>query len=106
MKIRLHAEIRVPNERAREFDLEFTGPEVLIGRDRESDIQIPLSAVSRKHAKIFEQDGEWFVEDLASTHGTKVNGQMIGVEGKKLLREGDVVEIVHAAITFHLLDDA
>ena len=105
MKVRLHVAILLPNERAREFDLEFAGPEILIGRDKESDIQIPLNAVSRRHAKIVESDGQWFVEDLASTHGTTINGQSISTKGKKLLREGDVIGLVQASVTFHLLDE-
>ena len=66
MKIRLRVAISAPNERVREFDLEFSGPQIWIGRDRESDIHIPLSEVSRKHARIVSDESTWFVEDMDS----------------------------------------
>jgi pSer/pThr/pTyr-binding forkhead associated (FHA) protein len=105
MFIKLKVSIRVPGEAPREFDLSFNKPEVIIGRDRENDVQIPLSTVSRRHARIYEDKGEHFIEDLRSTHGTKVNGQSLGSGGKKLLRDGDQVQIVHAFITYAKADD-
>ncbi len=35
-----------------------------IGRGTEADIVIPDTLVSRRHARIFEQDGLLFVQDL------------------------------------------
>ena len=32
---------------------------------------------SGRHARIFPQDGEWFVEDLGSTNGTFVGQQRL-----------------------------
>src|SRR5690349_5685152 len=105
MPIKLNVAIRVPQEAPREFDLVFDKPNITIGRDRENDIQIPLSTVSRRHARIYEERGNWFVEDLRSTHGTSVNGQILGLGGKKLLLEGDQIQIVYAFITCHLEED-
>lgn len=104
MSIKLNVAIRVPDEAPREFDLSFDKSIITVGRDRENDIQIPLSTVSRRHARIYEEQGDWFVEDLRSTHGTKVNGQILGLGGKKLLSEGDQIQIVHAFITYHRIN--
>ncbi len=101
MSIKLNIAIRVPEEATREFDLLFDKPVITIGRDRENDIQIPLSAVSRRHARIYKEQGDWFIEDLHSTHGTKVNGQALGPGGKKKLNNGDQIQIVYAFITYN-----
>ncbi len=44
--------------------------EVLIGRDIQCDISVIEASLSRKHARLFERDGEFFLEDLGSTNGT------------------------------------
>lgn len=100
MMVKLNVAIRVPEEAPREFDLSFDKTIITIGRDKENDIQIPLSTVSRRHARIVKEGGDWLVEDLNSTHGTKVNGQNLGLGGKRLLHEGDQIEIVYAFIIF------
>jgi RND superfamily putative drug exporter len=43
--------------------------------------------LSRRHARIFERDGDLFVEDLGSMNGTYVNGRRVG--GVTPLRPGD-----------------
>ncbi|MEQ1564462.1 MAG: FHA domain-containing protein [Myxococcota bacterium] len=55
------------------------GPEgVTIGRNRENDIQVSYDAqVSRRHCRLYESNGRYYVEDLASTAGTWVNGERV-----------------------------
>src|SRR4051794_39106439 len=43
---------------------------VLIGRAPESTLVLDDDYASARHARIYQQDGEWFVEDLGSTNGT------------------------------------
>ena len=57
------------------FDL--TEDTVFIGRASTNDIQINDSTISRKHIKIFRIGKKFFVEDLKSTNGTLINGEMI-----------------------------
>jgi hypothetical protein len=45
---------------------------VLIGRAPESTLVLDDDYASARHARIFPQDGGWFVEDLGSTNGTSV----------------------------------
>ena len=61
------------------------------GRDVGNTIA-PLSAdgVSRNHAKIFEKDGKWFLEDLGSMNGTYRLGQK--VEGAVELAVRDMLQ--------------
>jgi hypothetical protein len=50
----------------------------ILGREGASnDIGIPDRTVSSQHAKIFERDGRWFIEDLKSSNGTFVKGVRI-----------------------------
>ena len=102
MKIRLRVTIAIPEERVREFSLEYTGPQVLIGRDSENDIQIPLPSVSRKHARLFEENGQWFIEDIGSGSGTRLNAELLDANHPRQLADADVIEIVHATITVHV----
>lgn len=101
MSVKLNVVMQIPGKEPREFEYEFDQPRIQLGRDQDNDIQIPLSTVSRHHAVLYEEGGEWYVEDQRSTHGTKHNGKQVGAGGKKLLRNGDVIEIVHFKITFH-----
>jgi pSer/pThr/pTyr-binding forkhead associated (FHA) protein len=100
MSVRLHVIMEIPGNEPREFDYEFEHARITMGRDQNNDIQIPLSTVSRNHCIIFNESGEWYVEDLRSTHGTVHNGKQVGAGGKKLLRNGDIIELVHFKITF------
>lgn len=56
---------------------ELDGQEVLIGRHPDCGVQLESSAVSRRHARVFLQDGRYAIEDLGSGNGTSVNGQII-----------------------------
>jgi pSer/pThr/pTyr-binding forkhead associated (FHA) protein len=64
---------------------------IIVGRDRSSGIQLDGDEfVSARHARIEpREDGVW-VEDLASTNGTFVNGERITAER---LDSGDVLRV-------------
>ncbi len=51
-------------------------PEIL-GRDPGEGIAIPAAGVSRRHAQLSFQDGQFVLQDLGSTYGTFVNGERI-----------------------------
>jgi serine phosphatase RsbU (regulator of sigma subunit)/pSer/pThr/pTyr-binding forkhead associated (FHA) protein len=55
-----------------------------IGRKVDRDLVIPDPRVSREHASIISENGEFFVVDQGSKHGTFVNGER--VERRKLNR--------------------
>ncbi len=72
----------------RRFDLKPDG--LTIGRAPESDLVITQDfpaweTISRHHARIYQQEGRWIVEDLDSMNGVYVNGRRTG---RNLLRDG------------------
>lgn len=48
-----------------------------VGRRGETDIQLKFSNVSGQHCRLTLESGYWFVHDLNSRNGTKVNGRQV-----------------------------
>ena len=48
-----------------------------IGRDPSNSIYLVNPAVSRFHARICSEGGEFYIEDMGSSNGTLVNGKMV-----------------------------
>src|SRR5262249_6167517 len=67
-----------------------TSPAIL-GRQLDCTICLDAKAVSRQHAQILCENGNYFVEDLQSSNGTFVNGTRI--LGKTPLTERDTLQI-------------
>ena len=63
---------------------------VVIGRGRGADVIIAEATISRAHAAIGYEDGNFFVQDLGSTNGMRVNGKR---EPKVALSNGDGIEL-------------
>lgn len=68
-----------------------------IGRLESSDIVLNDMAVSRRHATIFSNGGECFIEDNASTAGTWINGEKI--LGRRKISNSDKIKIGSFEIT-------
>ncbi len=68
-----------------------------VGRKIDRDLVIPDPRVSREHAQIISENGEFFVVDQGSKHGTFVNGER--VERHKLQRN-DRVEFGVRDVTY------
>ncbi len=67
----------------------------LIGRDISNDIVIRDQAVSLVHCQLFPENNCWFIKDLGSTNGIKINGErLIRAE----LRDGNGLVIGNSRI--------
>jgi pSer/pThr/pTyr-binding forkhead associated (FHA) protein len=64
---------------------------VQIGRADACHVKLPDTYASQFHARIFPQDGSWFVEDLGSTNGTFLNQRKVAAPSE--VRAGDRVRI-------------
>ena len=63
---------------------------VVVGRGRSADIVIAEPTMSRSHAAIGFDGEHFFVQDLGSTNGTRVNGSR---EEKSALKRGDEIQL-------------
>lgn len=59
------------------FDYVPEDGDVIIGRSSDAEIAVPDRSMSRRHARIFCEAGEWLVEDLGSRNGTLLSGRRI-----------------------------
>ncbi len=51
--------------------------DVVVGRRRNCDIVLEFGNVSGKHCQLVLSSGYWYVQDLKSTNGVKVNGKQV-----------------------------
>lgn len=72
--------------------------EVVIGRSGSCDVVIRDSTVSRRHARIFGDAENFFIEDLGSVHGTCVDGQRVTAATQ--LRDGSWINVYGASLRF------
>jgi pSer/pThr/pTyr-binding forkhead associated (FHA) protein len=52
---------------------------ITLGRAATCDLALSDTYVSNVHARIFQKDGAWWVEDLGSTNGTYMNRAKVAV---------------------------
>ena len=67
----------------------FSQPEFFVGREPQSDLQIPDETLSALHTRFFFKNGHWMAEDLQSTNGTYLNEERLSTPS--VLVEGDEV---------------
>lgn len=68
-------------------------PETVVGRLAGCDIVLGDQSVSGRHAKFIWQSGQWMVEDLGSSNGTRINGSRIGANRPTQVPVGGQVEL-------------
>ncbi|HEU4394582.1 MAG TPA: FHA domain-containing protein [Planctomycetota bacterium] len=69
---------------------------IILGREK-ADVIVADIGASREHCKVFQQDGDWFILDLNSRNGTKVNGEKIS---RWHLAPGDTITIGKTNLRF------
>ncbi len=65
--------------------------EQTVGRAAGCQITLDDTYVSQLHARVFNKDGGWFVEDLGSTNGTYLNTKR--VTSPLAVKRGDQIKI-------------
>jgi len=70
-----------------------------IGRTNGNDLIISGRTVSRRHARLWFDNGRWFLEDLQSANGTLVNSSK--VYQSVVLNDGDVINFGDEIVVFN-----
>ncbi len=83
------------------FERTLEGDDQVIGRSPAADLVIPDRSLSRRHARLFRQNGHWLLEDLGSRNGTLVNEQK--VEVSRVVAEGDVITLGASSVAVRRL---
>lgn len=68
----------------------FVQPEIILGRDPGCDIPLIDDTVSTRHAQLTYHHNQWWLEDLASTNGTILNGTLVGMP--TVITSGDEIK--------------
>jgi adenylate cyclase len=69
---------------------------MVLGRRESCDIPLRFPNVSARHCELTFHDGFWYVRDLNSTNGIKVNGTRVQ---RKLVHPGDQITIAKRRYT-------
>ena len=74
------------------------------GRDSGSEIPIDSPHVSRKHFELARTKEGFFVTDLGSSNGTKLNGNRIPPHEPTRLESGDELKVMNVVMLFEIRD--
>lgn len=78
------------------YEHRHEGDSLVVGRSLGCDLVLADAFLSRQHARLWRQADGWWVEDLQSRNGTRVNGE--AVTAPRRLVPGDVLEMSASAI--------
>jgi len=75
----------------------FNKSKITIGRHPKNDLQLSSTAVSATHATIYQQDNQWWLEDLNSKNGTFLND--IQISSRVVITNGDKIRMGDVILT-------
>ncbi len=81
--------------------LRFHQDTTTVGRATGNDLVVTGRTVSRYHAHLNFVEGRWYVEDLRSANGTKVNGKRI--QERTFLNDGDLISFGDERVVFNIV---
>ncbi len=71
----------------------------VIGSSPDADIRLRGATVSPEHAKVYRVGNAWFIEDLGSSGGTRVNARSFA--GRRRLKNGDIIGLAGRIFVFN-----
>jgi sigma-B regulation protein RsbU (phosphoserine phosphatase) len=78
------------------FYHKVTRDSLVMGRSATADLVVPDRYMSRLQARVFRDQGSWFVEDLGGRNPTLLNGR--SVSGPSRVAPGDVISVSETRI--------
>ncbi|MCX7919579.1 MAG: FHA domain-containing protein [bacterium] len=88
--------------KAEKSNFKLDKAELYIGRDAGCDVVLADWMIAKQHAKLTRQGKNYYITDLGTWKGTKVNGEPI--KGDRLLFHKDIIEIGTARLQFLVSD--
>lgn len=82
----------------------FTNSEIIIGRDSDCECRLTHGTISARHARLNFHHGQWWVDDLQSTNGTKLNNEIL--QTPTVIVSGDEIKCGEAILTVILKTEA
>jgi len=67
----------------------LTEEDLIIGRDKASNLRVDHPTVSRKHIKISYENGKYYIENYSGVNPVTINNEQL--DSKKALKEKDVI---------------
>ena len=96
----------ISEDMRRSRDLLIEGGTVRIGKKPDQvDLCIPLDVISRVHAQIRQTADGAYLQDLNSTNGTSINGQLMEPSQEQPIQEGDRISFAGVRFTVHFKED-
>lgn len=81
------------------------GKSALIGRLPNAEVSLEGAGISREHAQILEEAGQYYLTDLESDNGTFLNGVRLSPKQKRVLRHHDQIGIEGYHLRFWEIDE-
>lgn len=78
-------------------ELEIGDEPVIIGRAIEATLSLQHPSISRSHCRLWQEDDQFFIEDMGSTNKTYLNGQAVM---RAELNDGDQIGVGNHALKF------
>jgi len=69
----------------------YNKPEIILGRESGCDFPLDDQTVSSRHARLSYHQNQWWLEDMASTNGTYLNGEP--VTAPVVITHGDEIRL-------------
>jgi pSer/pThr/pTyr-binding forkhead associated (FHA) protein len=74
--------------------------DLVIGRRRGQDIELPFVSVSEQHARLSRSEKGWLLADLGSANGTFLNGRRLTPFVAQAFSAGDVLRLASVELIF------
>lgn len=78
----------------------YSRPVIIMGREQGCDFRLDDQAVSSQHARLSFRQQQWWLEDMASTNGTFLNGEE--VTAPVVITDGDEVRLGHKGVRIEI----
>lgn len=77
---------------------------ILIGRAADCDLRIGRPDASRNHAEVYSDGESWYLKDLGSCNGTRLNNDDVRRLQPYRVFDGDMFTVAHVALYVHIDD--